>query len=127
MSFGFGVGDVIQITEICWKVYKKCSESPGVYKQLAGEVSSLHSVLKETEELVGQQTLSKRQRDRLLPCQESCDKLLKELDVMISKYESLGTKSQRVFDRMGMANQDVPEIRQRLITNVSLLNAFIST
>ena len=127
MSFGFGVGDIIQIGEICWKVYKRCSESPGVYKQLAGEVSSLNSVLKETEELVRQQTLSKRQRDRLLPCQESCLTLLKELDDLITRYESLGTKSQRVFDRMGMANQDVHDIRQRLITNVSMLNAFIST
>ena len=127
MSFGFGVGDVIQIGEICWNVYKRCKESPGVYAQLAGEVSSLHSVLKETEELVRQQTLSKRQRDRLLPCQKGCETVLRELDALITKYESLGTNSKRAIDRMGMANKDANEIRQRLIANVTMLNAFIST
>ena len=127
MSFGVSVGDFIAIGELCWRVYKRCKASPGVYAQLTGEVSSLHSVLKETEELVRQQTLSKRQRDRLLPCQKGCETVLGELDDLLTKYESLGTKSQRVFDRIGMANQDANDIRQRLISNVTMLNAFIST
>lgn len=127
MSFGFGVGDFIQIGEICWKVYKRCKESPIVYKQLTDEVSSLHSVLKETEELVCQQTLSKRQMDRVRPCRKGVKEVLKDLDALITKYESLGTRSHRVFDRMGMATQDMNEIRQRLITNATMLNAFIST
>ena len=124
MSFGYGVGDFLAVGQLCWNVYKKCKESPGSYRELAGEVSSLHSTMKETEELLLQQKLSSDQKTRFETIKHACDAMLKDLDALLVKYRSLGTKSQRTFDRMGMATQDVIGMRIRLVANVGLLDAF---
>lgn len=124
MSFGFGVGDFLAVGKLCWSVYKKCKDSPGNYKELSGEVGALHNVMKETEELLSQQRLSPEQKERLKVAKTGCEDVLGDLDAMLIKYESLGTKSQRTFNRMGFGLQDMASIRLRLISNVSLLDAF---
>lgn len=68
MSFGFGVGDFVAVGELCWKVYKRGKESPGNYKELADEVSGLYTVIKETEELLSLQGITKNQQAKLSPC-----------------------------------------------------------
>lgn len=123
-SFGFSAGDFLVVGQLCWKVYKKCKDSPGNYAELSGEVSTLYAVMKETEELLSQQNLSADQEAKLRPCQQGCDKVLKDFNSLLVKYESLGTKSQRTFDRMGFGNQDIHGIRLRLLSNVTMLDAF---
>ena len=124
MSFGYSVGDVLAVGQLCWKVYKKCKDSPGNYAELATEVGALHNVVKETEELLSQQALSSKQENKLLTCRQGCESVLKDLDGLLVKYESLGTSSRRAFDRMGFGMQDMNSIRLRLISNVSMLDAF---
>ena len=127
MSFGFGVGDFIAVGGLCWKVYKKCKDSSGNYAELSGEVSALYTVIKETEELLSQQGLTQEQQAKLDTCRQGCEAVLKNLDGLLIKYESLGTKSQRTFDRIGLGNEDINGIRLRLISNVSMLDAFNNT
>lgn len=124
MSFGFGVGDFIAVGELCWKSYKRVKESPGNYKELASEVSGLFAVIEETKELLSQQEITAAQQAKLLPCKDGCEGVLNDLNGLLTKYESLGTKSQRTFDRMGMGLEDMTAIRLRLISNVSMLDAF---
>ena len=124
MSFGYGVGDFLAVGQLCWKIYKKCKDSTGNYAQLSSEVGALHNVLKETEELLSQQGLTTEQRARLAICRQGCEDVLKDLDLLLVKYQSIGTKSQRTFDRLGFGMQDVNGIRLRLNTNVSMLDAF---
>lgn len=124
MSFGFGVGDFVAVGGLCWKIYKKCKDSPGNYAELSGEVSALFTVVKETEELLSQQGLTRDQQGRLTTCRQGCEAVLKDLDGLLSKYESLGSKSQKTFDRMGFGMEDMKDIRLRIISNVSMLDAF---
>ncbi|KAM0794814.1 hypothetical protein BDR22DRAFT_781866, partial [Usnea florida] len=124
MSFGYSVGDVLAVGQLCWKVYKKCKDSPGNYAELATEVGALHNVVKETEELLSQQALSSKQEDKLLTCRQGCESVLKDLDGLLIKYETLGTNARWTFDRMGFGMQDMKDIRLRLISNVSMLDAF---
>ena len=127
MSFGFGVSDFLAISQLCWKTYKKCKDSTGNYAQLYSEVGALHNVLKETEELLSQQKLTAEQNARLATCRQGCEDVLKDLDGLLVKYQSLGSKSQKIFDRLGFGMQDVNGIRLRLCTNVSMLDAFNTT
>lgn len=127
MSFGYGVGDFLAVGQLCWKVYKKCKDSPGNYKELSSEVGALHNVMKETEELLSQQGLTPKQGVKLTTCQQGCEEVLKEFDGLLVKYESLGTNSRRTFDRMGFGMQDMTSIRLRLIANVTMLDAFNNT
>ena len=124
MSFGYSVGDILAVGQLCWRVYKKCKDSPGNYAELASEVGALHNVMKETEELLSQQALTTKQGNKLLACRQGCESVLKDLDGLLVKYESLGTNSRRTFDRMGFGMQDMNSIRLRLISNTSLLDAF---
>ena len=86
MSFGFSVGDFLAVGQLSWKVYKKCKDSPGKYKELSTEVGALHNVMKETEELLSQQNLNRQQENRLLECQQGCEDILKNLDRLLVKY-----------------------------------------
>ena len=124
MNFSCGVGDFLAVGQLCWKTYKKCKDSTGNYAQLSSEVGALHNVLKETEELLSQQGLTVEQKVRLATCRQGCEDVLKDLDGLLVKYQSLGSKSQRTFDRLGFGMQDVNGIRLRLNANVSMLDAF---
>lgn len=124
MSFGFGVGDFLAVGQLCWKVYKKCKDSSGNYAELSTEVGALHNVIKETEELLSQQGLTSEQGGKLTTCRQGCDDVLRDLDELLNKYESLGTNSRRTFDRMRFGMEDMNGIRLRLNLNVSMLDAF---
>ena len=127
MSFGYGVGDFIAVGQLCWTIYKKCKDSPGNYVELSTEVGALHNIIKETEELLSQQDLTSQQKVKLTACRQGCEDVLKDLDGILIKYESLGTNSRRTFDRMGFGMQDMNGMRLRLISNVSMLDAFNNT
>ena len=124
MSFGFGVDDFLAVGGLCWKVYKKCKDSPGNYAQLSSEVGSLHNVIKETEEMLYQQDLTPEQKSKLAQSRQGCEEVLKDLDQLLNKYESMGTSARRAFDRMGFGMEDMTGIRVRLISNVTILDAF---
>lgn len=124
MSFGYGVRDFLVVGQLCWKVYKRCKESHGTYAQLSTEVGALQNVLKETEELLSQQELATAQQAKLATCRQGCEEVLNDLNGILEKYQSLGTRSQRTFDRLGFGMKDVSGIRLRLNLNVSMLDAF---
>lgn len=124
MSFGYSVGDVLAVGQLCWKVYKKCKDSPGIYAELTSEVGALHNVVKETEELLSQQALTSKEENKLLICRQGCESVLKDLDGLLVKFESLGTNTRRALDRIEFGMQDINGIRLRLISNTSLLDAF---
>jgi hypothetical protein len=107
--------------------YKKCKDASGEFKEVAVEVSCLHSVLKETKEIMSEQSLSNEQRARLDPLKDGVVDVLNELERRLDKYQSLGTQSKRALDRIGWAIEGgVGEIRQRLISQTTLLDAFIN-
>ena len=84
-------------------------------------------MLKESEETLFSQPLPPERAERLKVVKEGCDKVLVDLQSLVSKYESLGTQSKRTWDRMGWGNEDIADIRARLTSNISILAAFIST
>lgn len=84
-------------------------------------------MLKEGEEILFVHPLPTARAERLDTIKKGCEKVLVDLQSLIEKYENLGTQTKRTWDRMRWGNEDVAEIRARLISNISLLSAFIST
>ena len=124
MSFVVSVGDFVAMSSLCWNVYKVCKDSPAIDKELAGEVGALHTIIKETVELLSQQELDSQQKSKLELSSRGCHSVLQDLTKLLTKYDSLGTKSQRTFDRTGFGMEDINSIRTRLISNITLLDAF---
>lgn len=87
-------------------------------------MGALHGVMKKTEELFAQQKMTPEQNSDLAMSKAGCLEVLNDLDDLLSKYESLGTKSQGKLDRMAFGMQGIGSIRLRLLTNVSMLDAF---
>jgi hypothetical protein len=128
MSFGVGAGDIITIGTLSWNLYKNCKDSSNEFKRISGEVASLHVVLKETEEYVEEtKGLSPSRDARLVILLDGCKDVLAELERLLNGYESLGTQAQRTWDRMRWGLEDLADVRNRIISNTTLLAAFNSS
>ena len=99
MSFGFSVGDFITVGQLAWNVYKSCQDAPESFSNISIEVLSLHAVLKSAEESLADQVLSESRQASLETISTGCRKTLQDLQALVGKYESLGTKTKRTFDR----------------------------
>jgi hypothetical protein len=126
MSFGYGVGDFLAVTQLAWNVYTGCKEAPKHFQDISSEVSSLHIILKETEEFIAAETdgLGPEREERLRRILGGCRDVLTELDALLEKFNSLGTSSKRTVDRLRWGQEEVVALRGRLILNISLLNDF---
>ena len=127
MSFGFGAGDIINVSTLAWKLFKSCKDAPGEFKNVAGEVVSLHVVLKETEELVAESNLSSHQTTQLQHLTDGCQSVLHDLTRLLKKYQSLGSKSQKTWDRLKWGSEGIANARTRLISNTTMLSAYNTT
>ncbi|OBT79526.1 hypothetical protein VF21_01313 [Pseudogymnoascus sp. 05NY08] len=128
MSFGVGIGDIILLGTLTWKLYKNCKESSAEFNRISSEVASLHVVIKETEEYVSEtEGLSPSRDARLTILIDGCKEVLTELESLLNNYESLGTQAQRSWDRVRWGLEELADARSRIISNTSLLTAFNSS
>lgn len=125
MSFGYSISDLVSTSALAWKLYKSCKDSSGNFKNISSEVISLHIVLKEVQDSLTCQQLDQRQEAQLESVGKGCNDVLNDLDKLLKKYGSLGTsKGSRVWDRMKWGLEDVKTMRDRLISNTTMLSAF---
>ena len=125
VPYGFGVGDFVAVGTLAWNVYKSCRAAPNSFSNISIEVLSLHAVLKEADETIFRSPLSPESRARLKTIGDGCQCVLGDLQALVDKYESLGTQSKRTWDRMKWGAEDIVEIRSRIISNTTLLTAFM--
>lgn len=125
MSFGVGVGDLALVTRSAWRLYKACKESSEDFARLSTELLSLHAVLNETHDfLMENPRLDTSRHHRLSMLCDQCNSTLEGLDSIVTRYESLGTQAQRTWDRMRFGLSDLSDVRERLVSSVTLLTAF---
>ncbi|KAJ8126753.1 hypothetical protein O1611_g6888 [Lasiodiplodia mahajangana] len=97
MSFGVSFGDIVLASSLAWRVYKGCKDSGESFQRLSGDVASLHVVLKETEDYLGEFTdLDTSRVNRLQILTDSCRNTLNDLEKLLRSYDSLGTQVQLV-------------------------------
>ena len=112
------IGDFIVAGELCWKVYKKCTQFSGDSDQFSSELSSLQAVIKETEESLLEQSLSRGQGARLQQLRQGCKEVLRDLEEI---------KSQRAFSRFAFEEELTQDLRRRITSYTLMLKAFINT
>ncbi|KAH0534140.1 hypothetical protein FGG08_007266 [Glutinoglossum americanum] len=102
MSLGISIFDFFAIPNYAWQIYKACRSSSDEFNSIAAEVAALHIVLKETEEYVSGQaaSLGPDREAQLIILGKGCREVLQDLERLLLRYESLGTQSQRTWDRM---------------------------
>jgi hypothetical protein len=126
MSFGYGVGDFLAVTQLALNVYKSCKEAPKHFQDISDEVGSLQDVLKGTEEFISAETvfLGPEKEERLRKILDGCYEVLTDLETLLEEFSSLGTKNKRAFDRLRWGQEEVVALRGRIISHIVLLNDF---
>lgn len=123
--FGFGVSDLITVGNLAWRVYKSTKEAPESFRKIHVEVLSLHAVLKEAEETLSHAPLPPARETRLKAIRDGCEGVLQDLDNLVRKYNKLSSKAKSILNRIQWGNEDIVEIRSRLIANVTMLASFV--
>jgi len=131
MNAGYGVGDVIAVSALAWSVYKSCKDSPQQFREISGEVKRLHIFLKEVGEVLTNlnEGLKPSKEARLQELTTGCQEVLTDLEELLSKFKSfkLGSRSRCIFDRFLWSQGEVTALRDRIVSNTTLLGAFCVT
>ena len=140
MSFGYGVGDVMAISRLAFKVYTTCKDAPDDYRDILDEVRSLHIIINNAAQYFKGPTFRDDKRQEGQEVLRGSLNLLKDLDSLIAKYNSLappsaspstGTSTRKAFQRarlgisLVIGTEDIAELRARLTSNTTLLSSFI--
>jgi hypothetical protein len=110
MSFGFGVGDIIRVTELAISIYRDCYAvargAPQEFQLLMSEVSALSNALKILKDELDNpdSILVQAGKHRVQMAGEivsRVDVTLEELQKVIKKYEIIGdaSKRKRIWER----------------------------
>ena len=54
MSFGFSVNEFITVSVLVRKLYKSCKDSSSDFKNISGDIATLHTIPRETGELISE-------------------------------------------------------------------------
>ena len=135
MSFGYSVSDLIAVVQLANKVRRRFVDSPAQFRAISDEVKCLSNLLRDVEDMVPDRSLTQKQVLALQDNLNACKNLLNDLDITLDKYQilerngptTLGAKSQRIWKRLKWEPADIKELRARLASNISLLNAFLGT
>ena len=132
MRFGYSVGDLIAVVQIANKVRRRFVHSPAQFQAISDEAKGLSNVLRDLDNIIPDRNLSQEQVVDLQDNLHTCKNLLNDLDITLDKYQildengprTLNAKSRRIWKRLKWEPADIKELRDRLASTVSLLNAF---
>jgi hypothetical protein len=136
MSFGYGVGDIIVVTQLAWKCVRNAREACGEHDALTREVNSLHSLLSQLqlEKASPESLLNQPDDDRneeLNRLVANCEEVLNEIDAILNKYSALNGgkhgKGKRTWQKVKFGNdemQDLIKLRQKMGQNTQAILLF---
>ena len=98
--------------------------APGVFETISMELESLLCVLDEAAETQLSHPLTPQRAARLNTILAGFSSVLRDLQYVVGKYQSLGTNDKSAWDQLKFGNEDIAEIRSRLVMNMSFLTTF---
>lgn len=96
------------------------------FKQVQNELGSLLAVLETTEDNSNEAHFDDDQQAHLCTLSQNCHQVLQDLQRLKARFDSMGTKTQPTWERMGWGIDDLADIRLRLISYTGMLNVFNS-
>ena len=133
MSFGFGVGDFLTVSKLALQVYSAYKGAPADLRNISDEIKSLHNVVNIAQSQFGGSNPNPEDEKKLKEVLQGCHNVLKDLDQLLVKYRAMASNTsqnglavRRTVDRVKWGQENMIELRARLISNTTLLNTFIS-
>ena len=126
MSFGWGVSNIVAISQLAVQVYTAYKDAPDDYKHISEEVKSLEIIINKALHHFESTTLNDNDRKEGQEVLKGCHSVLRDLNSLIEKYNGLATSNKRdFFKRIKLGTEDIGTLRLRLGTNTTLLSSFI--
>lgn len=141
MSFGFGVGDFLAVSQLAWNLYRYCyvvaRGAPQEFQLLLQEITTLSQSIKllELEAQNPNSTLVRSGEDRIRMVKEMMSRVevtLKELEKHAKKYEKLGESSRSkvrkqlwVKFKWSIDASDLDALRNKVIQEIIPLVALL--
>ena len=124
MSYGYGVGDFIAVPKLVWNVCTVYKDAPGDFRNISDEIKSLHIIVDRLKDKFQNKTLTSDKQAQLRDILQGCAGVLEELR---TKYTRVGSaQSLQAIGYIKWTQENIAELRARLTSNITLLNAFIA-
>ncbi|KAL9607517.1 MAG: hypothetical protein Q9167_007572 [Letrouitia subvulpina] len=131
MSFGFSLGDFLQVIQLANNIRTRFVDAPLQFKAISDEVKSLSNVLRDIEDVLPLRDLADIQEKELHEIAQGCRNALKDLENTLDKYQELD-KSRKalsgrprwIWKRLRWDQKDIDRMRNRISSHVLLLNTF---
>ena len=134
MSFGYSIGDFIQLIQLARRSYRNCKEAGGEYLEIASVVRSLYSVLKTVREEAERSDSVLFNNDskaisEVSVIADGCRGVLEDIESLLQKYHALGpdgpesSAPKRLWHRIrfGGELEELGKYRGKIITYTSML------
>ncbi len=137
MSFGYAIGDAVLLTQLSWKIVQNARKACGEHDELTQEVSSLHVVIRRLEQEIRKPSCpinraSETYAEELGTLVNGCEKNLKILDQVLTKYNALSEQERsgrRLWQKIRFGNgtmADLVDLRARLTYYTSAMSLFLN-
>ena len=132
MASGFAIGDFVALGNLAWNVYKECKTASIEFQEARNEVLSLHTAIRELhDEVDNKDSILNRagfgRKQELDGLMRNCSDVLGQLEQLLTRYRSLGTKHKRTWDRLKFGSEGLQEIRSKLMFHTSALTLFLTS
>ena len=128
MSFGFGAGDIVTISQLAVRVYSSYKDAPEEYKRLIEDARALQIVVGVAIHYFKGDTLSEGKRQEGQVVLKGCQSVLEEMDSVVEKYNHMSPGKRRwqvlTLRRVRFGNEDLVSLRARLTSTTGLLSSF---
>lgn len=129
MSFGFSVGDFLQIVSLVRTTYNNCLNAPREFHEAGREIASLYAILDALRDEVNDPEsplLRHEQRSKdFARIVTSCGSVLSDLDRIVAKSSALGTDKAKMWHRFRFPHKEVGELREKLTYHTNILSTFL--
>lgn len=137
MSFGYSVSDAAFLVQLAWKTIQNARKACGEHDELTREISSLHLVLRllQTEISKPESPINRpddRCKEELQVIAGRCNKVLRRLDRVLEKYNTLSEKersAKKIWQGIRFGNGELAEmrdLREKLTYYTSALALFVN-
>ena len=123
---GWGVGDIITISGLAYRVYTAYRDAPDNYRHISEEVEGLKIRIDKVAQYFKSTTIRSNDLEDGQKILKGCQSVLEDLKALIEEYKSrTSTNKNLVFTRIKLGQEDIATLRTRLISNTVSLNGFI--
>lgn len=139
MSFGYGIGDAILLTQLAWKTVQKARKACGEHDELTREVLCLHVVLRRLEQEaekpgspINDEESGGTFKEELTVIVDGCKKVLNALDQGLTKYNALseqGRSGRKLWQKIEFGNgkmEGLGGLRGKLTYYTSAMSLFLN-